>query len=93
MAVDSSTLKLLAETRAVDLWYLFPLDAVSRQITGNLDCVDEHKQRRIDEIFGNQNWREDIYSIETTQDLFAEMITTAIKNSTAARSNDTQKFV
>lgn len=75
MAVDWATLALLASTRAVDVWYLFPLDAVSRQLAGDLNRVDEHKQRRLDEIFGTENWREEIYRTETTRDLFAEKIT------------------
>lgn len=79
MNVDWATLKLLAETRAVDVWYLFPLEAVSRQLAGRLDRVDEHKQRRLDEIFGTPTWREDIYKVETTNDLFAEQITTATR--------------
>ena len=79
MNVEWATLKLLAETRAVDVWYLFPLEAVSRQLAGTLDRVDENKQRRLDEIFGTPNWREDIYKVEETHDLFAEKITTATR--------------
>lgn len=77
MAVDWATLTLLADTRAVDVWYLFPLEAVSRQLAGKLDRVDANKQRRLDEIFGTTTWRDDIYEEETTQDLFAEVITTS----------------
>lgn len=76
MAVDWATLALLASTRAVDVWYLFPLDAVSRQLAGNIDRVDDHKRRRLDEIFGTKDWEDEIYKTETTQDLFAEEITT-----------------
>ena len=79
MNVNWATLKLLAETRAVDVWYLFPLDAVSRQLAGKLDRVDDNKQRRLDEIFGTPSWRNDIYSVETTNDLFAEVITTTTR--------------
>ena len=76
MAVDWSTLELLADTRAVDVWYLFPLEAVSRQLAGSLHRVDGHKQRRLDEIFGTRTWREEIYRTNTTPDLFVEEITT-----------------
>ncbi|SMF61582.1 three-Cys-motif partner protein TcmP [Allosphingosinicella indica] len=79
MNVNWATLKLLAQTRAIDVWYLFPLDAVSRQLAARLDRVDTHKQRRLDEIFGTPTWREDIYKVETTNDLFAERITTATR--------------
>lgn len=79
MNVDWATLKLLADTRSVDVWYLFPLEAVSRQLAGNLDRVDQHKQRRLDEVFGTATWRDDLYKVETTQDLFAETITTSTR--------------
>lgn len=79
MSVDWSTLELLAGTRAVDVWYLFPLEAVSRQLAANLNRVDHHKQRRLDEIFGTQSWRDDIYRTETSLDLFAETISTATR--------------
>jgi three-Cys-motif partner protein len=79
MAVDWSTLALLAGTRAVDVWYLFPLDAVSRQLAGNLSRVDAHKQRRLDQIFGTTTWRDDVYQSETTPDLFAATVTTTTR--------------
>lgn len=79
MNVDWATLKTLADTQSVDVWYLFPLDAVSRQLAGNLDRVDDNKQRRLDQIFGTTSWREEIYKTETTNDLFAEMITTTTR--------------
>lgn len=79
MAVDWKTLKLLADTRAIDVWYLFPLDAVSRQLAANMDRIDQNKQKRLDEVFGTKTWREDIYKTETTRDLFAEVVTTSTR--------------
>jgi three-Cys-motif partner protein len=63
MSVKWETLKLLANTGAVDVWYLFPTGAVNRQLAGNLSRVDEHKQRALDEVFGTSTWRDDIYVI------------------------------
>lgn len=79
MNVDWATLKTLADTQSVDVWYLFPLEAVSRQLARRLERVDDNKQRRLDEIFGTSNWRDDIYKTETTNDLFAEIITTTTR--------------
>ena len=70
MSVRWETLRLLAETGAVDVWYLFPTGAVTRQLAGNLDRVDVHKQRALDEVFGSASWREDIYKIEIARGLF-----------------------
>lgn len=70
MGVDWATLELLAQTRAVDVWYLFPLEAVNRQLAHDLDRVDENKQVRLDQIFGTTAWREELYQTSVERDLF-----------------------
>jgi three-Cys-motif partner protein len=65
MSVKWETLKLLAETGAVDVWYLFPTGAVNRQLAGDFAKVDEHKQGALDQVFGSSAWRADIYKVET----------------------------
>ena len=70
MAVDWSTLELLARTRAVDVWYLFPLEAVNRQLAHDLDRVDQNKQVRLDQIFGTDTWRHELYHTFVERDLF-----------------------
>jgi three-Cys-motif partner protein len=74
MSVEWSTLELLAGTRAADVWYLFPTGAVNRQLAGNFNRVDEHKQRALDIVFGTTDWRDDIYEIETQHGLFDNSI-------------------
>jgi len=73
MAVDWATLKLLADTRAVDVWYLFPLEAVNRQVAHDLDRVDVNKQVRLDQIFGTNGWRDELYTTHVERDLFDAM--------------------
>jgi three-Cys-motif partner protein len=82
MSVKWGTLNLLAETRAVDVWYLFPTGAVNRQLAGDFAKVDEHKQLAPDEVFGSPDWRHDIYKIKTTRGLFDEVVTSASKTFT-----------
>src|ERR1700722_10259725 len=82
MSVKWETLKLLAETRAVDVWYLFPTGAVNRQLASDFAKVDEHKQRALDEVFGSTTWRADIYKVNTARGLFDEVVTTATKTFT-----------
>jgi len=74
MSVQWSTLKMLASTRSVDVWYLFPLEAVNRQLSGDLQRVDESKQLKLDEIFGTTEWRKDLYSTTAFDGLFGDMI-------------------
>jgi three-Cys-motif partner protein len=83
MAVEWETLKLLAETGAVDVWYLFPTGAVNRQLANDLAKVDQSKQRALDRAFGSTSWREDIYTANTARGLFDQVVvTTASKTFT-----------
>ena len=85
MNVAWDTLELLAATRAIDVWYLFPLQAVTRQLSGKLDSIDHYKQDRLDDIFGTPNWREELYETKVFTDLFAETISTSKRNVTQAQ--------
>lgn len=76
MGVNWSTLYLLAETRAVDVWYLFPIEAVGRQLAGDFDKIDIHKKNKLNEIFGTDSWESEIYKEEKSTDLFAEQVIT-----------------
>lgn len=77
MNVEWKTLERLAETRSVDVWYLFPLQAVTRQLAGHLGRVDGHKQDSLDNIFGTANWRQELYSTNAAVDLFSNLITSS----------------
>lgn len=70
MGVKWATLETLAATRAVDVWYLFNLAAVVRQLANDFAAIDEHKQLSLDEIFGTPGWREDLYRQPVLRDLF-----------------------
>lgn len=61
MGVKWRTLELLAETQRVDVWYLFPLNAVVRQAAKDFAATDESKRRSLTEIFGTSDWKEQLY--------------------------------
>jgi len=61
MQIPWSTIEAIANTQAIDLWYLFPLGiAVNRLLTkdGNIQPA---WQRRLDDIFGTSDWFEAFY--------------------------------
>jgi three-Cys-motif partner protein len=61
MQVEWSTIERLAETKGVDLWYLFPLGVgVARLLTHRGD-MSEAWQMRLDLLFGTSKWRERFY--------------------------------
>jgi three-Cys-motif partner protein len=77
MQVEWGTIEALGATKAIDLWYLFPLGVgVARLLThdGN---IDESWQKRMDVLFGTTEWRSRFYKVETTQDLFGDRETIA----------------
>lgn len=71
MNVRWETLKLLAETKRVDVWYLFPLQAALRQLAYKHRAIDESKRAALTEIFGTEDWEEEFYrESQETRDLF-----------------------
>ncbi len=66
MQVKWDTLKILAQS-AIDIWYLFPLSAVTRQLAKDFNSIDEHKLMSLNEIFGNAEWESELYSVENSQ--------------------------
>lgn len=71
MQVRWETLAMLAATRRVDVWFLFPIEAVSRQLAHRFTAVDSWKQASLDAVFGGPEWRNDIYCDAPSDDLFA----------------------
>jgi three-Cys-motif partner protein len=56
MQVDWSTLAVLAKTRVLDVWYLFPLQAVIRQLAYSYSGIGA-KEPKLDRVLGPE-WRE-----------------------------------
>ena len=72
MQVEWSTVVALAETKAVDLWYLFPLGVGVARLLRHDGKIEETWQRRLDLLFGTGDWRSIFYQVETTRDLFGD---------------------
>lgn len=70
MTVDWATLEMIASTKALDVWYLFPLSAIYRQAANRLDKVDEHKAAKLDSVLGTKDWREAFYAESAQEGLF-----------------------
>lgn len=71
MNVEWETLSLLAATKRVDVWYLFPLHAALRQLAHKFGAVDESKRAALTEVFGTADWEEEFYrDASENRDLF-----------------------
>jgi three-Cys-motif partner protein len=68
--VEWSTLKVIAATNAIDLWYLFPAHlGVNRQISASGE-FDAGKAASLDRVLGTSEWRGQFITTETGQDLW-----------------------
>jgi three-Cys-motif partner protein len=68
LQVEWSTIQALAQTRSVDLWYLFPLN-MARLLRHDRQ-IDETWQQRLDLLFGTPDWRSRFYKKQIERDLF-----------------------
>lgn len=85
MEVEWETLTYISKTKAIDLWYLFPTNGVIRQLNKTLSSIEreeKYKSEAIDRIFGNCDWRNEFYKIETPQqnDLFGDIALEPLKD-------------
>jgi three-Cys-motif partner protein len=72
MQVDWALIEALAETRAVDLWILFPLgQAVNRLLTKH-EPPPEDWADQLTRMFGTNMWRQEFYPKQVQQTLFGE---------------------
>lgn len=67
--VEWKTIECIAQTQAIDLWLLFPLgQAVNRMLTARQP--EEGWAKRLDRIFGTEEWQEAFYARSEQQALF-----------------------
>jgi three-Cys-motif partner protein len=80
LQVEWSTLVALAGTRVLDVWYLFPLQAVLRNLAHDHSRIGSKKQR-LDLVLGPE-WRE-LYRLKQTDGLFRDRETELRRDATA----------
>ena len=73
MSVDWETLRTLAATKRVDVWYLFPRKAVVQQLAHDIRGVDINKRRKLAQIFGSDDWKHEFYEARPPQASLFEM--------------------
>lgn len=72
MTVPWTTLQKIAATKALDVWYLFPLSGVYRQAAHNFDKVDQSKSESLDDVLGTPTWRDHFYKPDGQAGLLGE---------------------
>jgi three-Cys-motif partner protein len=80
--VSWRTIEIIARTRGIDLWYLFPAHlGINRQIsaTGELDAA---KAASLDKVLGTSEWRNKFVGTVTSQTLWGEAREISFKQAT-----------
>lgn len=62
MNVDWRTLKAVADTHSIDVWYLFSLSGLYRQAARSADAIDADKRASITRILGTNEWERELYA-------------------------------
>ncbi len=70
MQVPWSTIVSIARTEAIDLWYLFPIGIAVNRLLKKDGNIKPSIKKRLDEVFGTQDWYDTFYSIRNDTDLF-----------------------
>ncbi|MGO8692253.1 MAG: three-Cys-motif partner protein TcmP [Rectinemataceae bacterium] len=71
MQVEWSTIRLIASTKAIDLWYLFPIGSVNRLLTRS-GCMSRGFAECLDRTLGATDWRERFYVHRQERSLFGD---------------------
>jgi three-Cys-motif partner protein len=72
MAVEWATVEAVAQTKAIDLWYLFPLGVAVNRLLRRDGQIPVALSRRLDLVFGSHDWYDLFYKVKSEQGLFGE---------------------
>jgi len=73
MEVEWETIELIADTKAIDLWVLFPLGiSVNRMLMKNRDEIPKEWSNDLDKIFGTHGWFDEFYQQKQEITLFGD---------------------
>lgn len=71
--VDWQTLEAIARTKALDVWYLFPLFGLYRNAPHDPAALDESKRQTLTRMLGTDEWQQLFYQAKKSgqEDLFS----------------------
>jgi three-Cys-motif partner protein len=70
MQIPWETIVAIAETKAIDLWYLFPIGIAVNRLLKNDGIIKDSIRKRLDETFGTTDWYDTFYKVQEKTDLF-----------------------
>ena len=76
MQVRWNTIEAIAQTKAIDLWLLFPLGVAVNRMLKNDGKINELWAQKLDTIFGTREWYKEFYKTTVNIGLFGDILTT-----------------
>lgn len=70
LQVQWETIEAIAQTKAIDMWYLFPLGAANRLLMRDKDRIPQKWAERLDLLFGTGDWQKMFYEEPRQSELF-----------------------
>jgi three-Cys-motif partner protein len=67
--VPWSTLEIISKTKAIDLWYLFPICAVQRMLPKSNVPIESWKSK-LNMLFGDKSWEKEFYKENPQLNIF-----------------------
>lgn len=74
MQVDWSTMEAIADTKAIDVWVLFPLGMAVNRLLRRDGRIPESWKKRLNRIFGTEEWYDYFYKPKEKKDMFGQEI-------------------
>jgi len=74
MSVEWEVIELIAKTKAIDLWILFPIFAVNRMLVRGRKPPESWK-KRLTAVFGTDDWEPEFYTAHNIEDLLGQTYT------------------
>lgn len=72
MQIEWRTIEAIAQTKAIDLWLLFPLGVAVNRILRRDGQIDQVLRNRLNELFGTATWFDVFYQTQVSRGLFGE---------------------
>ena len=73
--VTWETIEAIASTKAIDLWILLPIGTINRLLNRD-GRIQKGRKRRLDTLFGDDQWFERIYETTERTSLFSQVPST-----------------
>ncbi len=73
MEVNWATIQAISNTKAIDLWLLFPLGVAVNRLLRKDGKIDKANREKLNRFFGSEEWFDAFYkSLDTANSLFSE---------------------